>query len=66
MNEPTHKTSTRTQPYVHRSRFEVEPVAFALALIAVVASISLRNPSPSPEQLAPVEAAHTVAQAPSR
>lgn len=66
MNEPTQKTSIPTQPYAHRNHFEVEPVAFALALIAVVASISSWNPSPPAERLAPVEAAHTVAQAPSR
>lgn len=66
MNEPTQNTSTNAQPYVRRSHFEVEPAAFALALIAVVASISLWNPAPSAEQFAPAEATRTVAQAPSR
>lgn len=66
MNQPTQNLSTNPQPYVRRSHFEVEPAAFALALIAVVASISLWNPSPAAEQFAPAEATRTVAQAPSR
>ena len=66
MTEPTQNRPANTQPFVRSSHFEVEPAAFALALIAVVASISLWNPSPTPEQFAPAEATRTVAQAPSR
>ena len=66
VTEPTQHQPANMQPFVRRSRFEVEPAAFALALIAVVASISLWNPAPSAEQFAPAEAMRTVAQAPSR
>ena len=66
VNPPTQDTSTPQKPYVRRSHFEVEPAAFALALVAVVASISLWNPAPSPQQFSPAEATRTVAQAPSR
>ena len=66
VTEPTQNHPATTQPFVRRSRFEVEPAAFALALIAVVASISLWNPAPAAEQFAPAEALRTVAQAPSR
>ena len=66
MNRPTQNLSTNPQPYVRRSHFEVEPAAFALALVAVVASISLWNPAPSPQQFSPAEATRTVAQAPNR
>ena len=66
VTEPTQNHPAKTQPFVRRSRFEVEPAAFALAVIAVVASISLWNPAPSAEQFAPAEAMRTLAQAPSR
>lgn len=66
MNQPPETPQSITQPYVRQSRFEAEPAAFALALIAVVASISLWKPLPSVEQFAPAEAVRTVAQAPSR
>lgn len=66
VNLPPETPQTGTQPYIRKSRLEVEPAAFALAVIAVVVSISLWKPVPSAEQFAPVEVVRTVAQAPSR
>ena len=63
--DPSETPPTGTEPYVRKRRLDVEPAAFALALIAVVASISLWKPLPSAEQFAPAEAVRTVAQAPS-
>ena len=65
MNQPTQSPPASAQAYVRRRRLKVEPVAFALALIAVVTSISLWKPVPPAEQFAPAEALRTVAQAPS-
>ena len=65
MNQPTLSPQDNAQAYVRRRRIEVEPAAFALALIAVVTSISLWKPVPPAEQFAPAEALRTVAQAPS-
>ena len=62
---PSQIPATSTEPYVRKRRLDVEPAAFALALIAVVASISLWKPLPSAEQFAPAEVVRTVAQAPS-
>ena len=66
MNQPTKSPQANAQAYVRRRHLEVEPAAFALALIAVVTSISLWKPVPAAEQFAPAEALRTVAQAPSR
>jgi hypothetical protein len=52
------------QPYVRPSRFELEPTAFALAVVAVVMSISLWNPATDAQQLAPADQTPTVAEAP--
>ena len=65
MVDPSQTPQTVTPPYVRKRRLELEPAAFALALIAVVASISMWKPLPSAEQFAPAEAVRTVAQAPS-
>lgn len=66
MTEPTQHQPANPQPFVRRSHFEVEPAAFALALVAVVASISLWNSAPPAQQFSPAEATRTVAEAPSR
>ena len=66
MDQPTQSPKANAPAYVRRRHLDVEPAAFALALIAVVASISLWKPLPSAEQFAPAEALRTVAQAPSR
>ena len=66
MDQPTQSPQAITQAYVRRRHLEVEPAVFALALIAVVTSISLCKPVPPVEQIAPAEAPRTVAQAPSR
>jgi hypothetical protein len=54
------------QAYVRPSRIEVEPVVFAVALVALVMSISLWRPAaqPQPQQAAPVEHSQTLAAAP--
>lgn len=64
MDSQTSSTPASQQPYVRPSRIELEPAAFALAVVAVVMSISLWNPLPSAQQVAPVEHQPEVAQAP--
>lgn len=66
MNLQTVSTSVKPQHHVRRRHIDWEAAVFALALIAVVSSISLWNPLPKAEQMAPVEASNTLAQAPSR
>lgn len=64
MDSPTSSSPANQQPYVRPSRFEVEPAVFALALVAVVMSISLWSPLPSAQQVAPAEHQPEVAEAP--
>lgn len=64
MNRQTSSTPASQQPYVRPSRIEVEPAVFALAVVAVVMSISLWNPLPSAQEFAPAEHQPEVAQAP--
>lgn len=64
MDSPTSSTPASQQPYVRPSRIELEPAVFALAVVAIVMSISLWNPLPSGQQMAPAEQQPEVAQAP--
>ena len=64
MDSQTSRTAPNQQPYVRPSHFEVEPAVFALAVVAVVMSISLWNPIPTEQQVAPTQNQPTVAEAP--
>lgn len=64
MQSQTSNAPAELQPYVRPSRFELEPTAFALAVVAVVMSISLWSPVAEVQQLAPADQTPTVAEAP--